>query len=559
MTILAAIFFMAAYIYYAYNLPNIQDYLDSKSKKVIQVNYSNGKQIKIYSDSDRSKAEFYELPTHLINAVLAVEDQNFFNHKGFDIKGIMRAFTVNQKSGKIIQGGSTITQQLAKILFLGPEKKMKRKIKELILAFRLESALTKEKILTLYLNNAYFGSGNYGVKSAAKYYFKKSVSDIALKESTMLAALLKAPSMLSNIANKDKADERADLVLEKMIKSGFIDASSYQESISNPGSYKKKRLQKLYFADYVYKNYKNYITIGDDSSKITIDTTLNERLQNIVENELSNFVSKIDKSEISIIVMDKYGSIQAMSGGKDYQKNQFNRAVDSKKEIRGLYDTFVYLYAFENGYSPDDKISNNDLWSDEQLTVKYQPISLISAFSDSADDFTSVRLSKELGVENIMQYAEKAGLDTKNLTSGTEFEDNLVNVSASYAVIINDGYPIVATSITGIQDSNFNNLYKKKFIELPKLISNRSLNYIVKLLKNTVSNGSAREAKSENSDVFGKDYTSKDGRNSWFIGSDGNLIVGIWVGDDEIQTDKTSKSLPAALFSKIISKINQPD
>ena len=558
MMILASIIFMAGYIYYAYNLPNIQDYLDSKSQKVVQVNYSNGKQIKLYSDSNRSKAEFYELPTHLINAVLAVEDQNFFNHKGFDIKGIMRAFAVNQKSGKIIQGGSTITQQLAKILFLGPEKNMKRKIKELILAFRLESALTKEKILTLYLNNTYFGSGNYGVKSAARYYFKKDVSEISLKESTMLAALLKAPSMLSNIANKDKADERADLVLEKMIKSGFIDANSYQESISNPVTYKKKRLQKLYFADYVYKNYKNYITLNDNSNKIVIDTTLDERLQNIVDNELSNFVSKIDKSEISIIVMDKYGFVKAMSGGKDYQQNQFNRAVDSKKEIGSLYDTFVYLYAFENGYAPDDKIGS-DQGGEEKIAVKYQPISLMKVFSDSENGFAAIKLKNELGAKNIAKYAGKAGLDITKPISNYDFEDSLINVSAAYTMIINDGYPVTVTSITRIQDGNFNNLYKKKFNELPKLVSNRSLNYIVKLLKNVVGEGSARIAKSENSEVFGKDYNSKDGKNSWFIGSDGNLIVGIWIGDDEPKSGYVAKSLPATLFSQIITKINQPD
>ena len=173
--IFGSILAMVVYIYYGYNLPNVQDYLDSKSQKVVQINYSNGNQITRYGDSKRSKAAFYELPTHLINAVIAVEDQNFFGHGGFDVKGILRAFTVNHNSGKIVQGGSTITQQLAKILFLSPQRSMKRKVKELILAFRLESALTKEQIITLYLNNAYFGSGNYGVSSASKYYFGKSL------------------------------------------------------------------------------------------------------------------------------------------------------------------------------------------------------------------------------------------------------------------------------------------------------------------------------------------------------------------------------------------------
>ncbi len=567
-----SILVMLGYIYYGYDLPNIQDYLDSRSEKVVQINYSNGNQITRYGSSNRSKAEFYELPTHLINAVIAVEDQNFFNHKGFDLKGIIRAFSVNHQSGKIVQGGSTITQQLAKILFLGPEKKMKRKIKELILAFRLESALTKEQIITLYLNNTYFGSGNYGVSAASKYYFGKDVSEISLKESTLLAALLKAPSTLSNVANRDIANQRADLVLEKMINSKFIDANSYQESISSPVTYKKNRLQKFYFADYVYKNYRQYAKSGN-YEKVNIQTTLDEDFQNIVENELNIFLASYEKTmdgaEISVVVVDKNGSIKAMSGGKDYQKSQFNRAIYAKRQIGSLYKTFIYLYAFENGFTPNDKIEDKKLefadgWEPKNYDDKYRgKVNLLNAFSNSLNS-VSIQLSKELGVKNIAKFANKMGVDldpgSLDLTSSLgSFEDSLLNMTCAYAAIINNGSAVIPSSIIKIEDENFGNLYSKESSGLPRLISNRSLKYIKSSLQSVIEQGTGVKARVENVKIMGKTGTSQNNRDAWFIGLNEDVAIGVWIGNDDGTPTKgiTGGSLPAILFANIMQKVNQ--
>lgn len=547
---------MSAYIYYSYGLPNIQDYLDSKSEKIVQVNYSNGSQITRYGSSNKESPEFYQFPTNLVNAVIAIEDQKFFNHKGFDLNGIMRAFSVNRKSRKIIQGGSTITQQLAKILFLKPDKNMKRKIKELILAFRLESALTKEQILTLYLNNAYFGSGNYGVQSASKYYFDKSVTDLSLKESAMLAALLKAPSTLSNSANKEIMNKRAELVIERMINSGFVDKDGKYGRINSDIIYKKNRLQKLYFADYVYNNHQNLL--GEDKGfvRVSIDTTLDEDMQRLIEEQLDLFLTqyrkKIATSQVAVLLMNSNGEVKAISGGKDYQRDRTNKALSSKKTMGSIYDSFIYLYAFENGYTPNDAIELRAGDSGEKGGV-VKSLKLSDLFiSSSQRAFNYLR--QDLGPSNIKNFSVSLGLDIE-VESGNDkrlfHKDSLINILNAHGVFSNRGRSIKPIFVRQIQDYNSNNLYNHKYTQGRVVATEKSVKYFKSLFMPGDDNSQIYLDK-----FFIKSGNSFNNQNLWSIAFSDEILLGVWIGgDEELFKGGKGANLSSVLLSKILLKL----
>src|SRR3989338_2550428 len=278
-----------SYAYYSLDLPDIDDFGEKNHKKIVQINFANDEQITAFGNIYGNKVKFYELPDHLINAVIATEDRKFFSHLGIDFFAIIRAFYANQQAGKIVQGGSTITQQLAKLLFLKPDKTFKRKVQEAILAIKLEKKYTKEQIFVLYLNHAYFGAGNYGISSACNYYFKKNVSQINLQEAALLAGILKAPSKLSPINDKELAQDRTNVVLDKMIDSGFLDKKNLRE-INNEISYETNRLQRLYFADYVFDQFDQFLNEKAlKNREIIIKTTLNKTIQEKLENELNKF------------------------------------------------------------------------------------------------------------------------------------------------------------------------------------------------------------------------------------------------------------------------------
>jgi len=274
-----ATFAALALLYYLKDLPSLKELEAEKNKQVIEINYSNSERITNFGGVYGSEIDFYELPPNLINAVIATEDRRFFSHYGVDFFGVIRALMANHQAGHVVQGGSTITQQLAKLLFLKPDRNFKRKIQELLLAIQLERNFTKEQILSCYLNRAYFGAGNYGVGNAAKYYFGKNVSRINLNEAAMLAGLLKAPSKLSPKNNQDLAEARASQVLQNMAEAGFLKVKNLSE-VNKDISYKVEKSQRLYFADLVHDQFKDFISKQNlDEQKIIVTTTLDEKIQ----------------------------------------------------------------------------------------------------------------------------------------------------------------------------------------------------------------------------------------------------------------------------------------
>ena len=551
------------------DLPNLGQLYNDSNKPVIEVRYSNDNIIKTFGAVDNDEAEFYEIPQHLVNAVISIEDRKFFNHGGIDYFAILRAFYVNQKNGYIVQGASTITQQLSKLLFLSSNKTIKRKIQEILLSFQLEREFTKEQILTIYLNRAYFGSGNYGVKNAAKSYFNKDIAQINLNEATILASILKAPSRLSPKVNLELVKNRADLVLKNMIKYGYIDESHIGE-LSDNINYKNDSFQRFYVADLVKRNFKDFLASDlDENKSFFIRTTIDENIQNNLEDILYKFLKsnnkKIDKSQIAVVVMDKNGKLKALIGGKDYQKSQFNRAIDAKRQAGSLFKTFVYLTAFEQGFKSDDFLVDSKVefsnWLPDNYNDKYYGIvDLKTSFAKSLNSI-AIKLAKQSSLDAVIDMLAKFGLkadkkDGLTVALGSS-SVSLYELVAAYAVIANDGQAFIPSYVEEIYDESNEELYMRFGSNLGKIISDESWLMIDNLLNEVVLNGTARNAIS-NKNARGKTGTSQNFRDAWFVGYSGDYVIGVWIGNDDYSaTNKISGGgLPAKLFSRILSDIN---
>jgi penicillin-binding protein 1A len=566
----ASIILSIVIFYYYRDLPTLEEMESANDKQVIEVCYSNGNKIATLGDLYANQITFNQIPRHLIDAVVATEDRRFFNHSGVDFLGILRAAYVNLRADKVVQGGSTITQQLAKVMFLKPERTIKRKAQELMLAWQLEKTFSKEEILTLYLNRAYFGSGNYGIASASRYYFNKPVSKLNLNESAMLAGLLKAPSKLSPSRNIKLAEKRANQVLENMIDAGYLNDSNIDE-ITKPIAYKDNTLQKLYFSDYVAGQYNEYLSRADQSNKnnFSIITTLDENLQKIVEDETNRFVKKNDKKfgsgQLALVLMSKEGAILAMVGGRDYQKSPFNRAIYAKRQVGSAFKVFVFLTALQNGFKPDDLIEDKKVslgdWSPENYEKKYYgQVSLKTAFAQSLNS-VAVQLAAKLDKEQIKKNALKMGVISKidnndaTIALGTA-QISLLEMVNSYASIASGGVAVLPYTIEKILGDEDKVLYKRQPDEAYEIIEEQNIEMIKEMLRQVVVSGTGKSANIADN-IYGKTGTSQDYRDAWFIGFNDKYVLGVWVGNDNNKpTNKiTGGSLPAQLFANIMKKI----
>ena len=564
-----AIFAVIALFYYFQGLPSLSDLEKESSRQLVQINYANGNLISNRGGVYISEVSYYELPQNLINAVVAVEDRRFFSHPGIDVIGIVRAFSANRQAGRIVQGGSTITQQLAKMLFLNPNRTIKRKIQEVLLALQLERRFSKEQILAFYLNRAYFGSGNHGVASAAKFYFGKDVSQLNLNESAMLAGLLKAPSKYSPKNDREAAEASANIVLKAMIDAGYLHEKNLAELDRDP-NYTSYHAQRFYFSDYVYGQFGEFLEKkAQDEKVISITTTMDEEIQKNLEDVLEKFLElnakKLGKSQITTVVMKKDGAVLAMSGGNDYQQSQFNRAIFSKRQAGSAFKTFVYLAAFEKGLEVDDVYEDRKVnigtWLPENFEKRYLgAVTIKRAFADSINSI-AVQVANIAGNNAIISMARKCGIvsninkNDSTIALGTS-EVSLYELTAAYATIANDGMPVIPYTITAIKNADDELLYERKTSGLDPVISEDALDDIKEVLREVVKSGTAKNAGIPGG-VYGKTGTSQNFRDAWFIGFDDRYVIGVWIGnDDNSPTNKiTGGSLPAQLFAEIMKKI----
>lgn len=565
-TILLVLTLGAIATYYCIGMPSLNDLENQNSKQIVRLNYDNQNLIINRSEIYQSEVSYYELPTNLVNAVIATEDRKFFSHGGIDYLAIIRAYFVNKQAGKIVQGGSTITQQLAKLLFLKPEKTFRRKVQEALLALQLEKNFSKEQILTFYLNRAYFGSNNYGIGNASKQYFNKEVAQLNIQESALLAGLLKAPSKISPKNNPELAKRRTKTVLKAMQECGYLD-KNFANDVEKEDFFREDFGQRFYFADYAYQQIFEFINKENFQDKILkITTTLNEKLQNNLEEILNKFsknnAEKLLNAQIAVVVMDKTGAVLALSGGNNYQQSQFNRAIMAKRQAGSAFKTFLYLSAFQNGYKIDDVFEDKRVRVSNWLPDNYESrflgeITLKRAFANSSNS-VAVQLSKMVGAKKIAQTARLSGITSKideqdlTISLGTS-QVSLFELTSAYATIANDGTPVIPYVISQISNQNDEILYQKTNAKLPKVFSASAIEAIKIALREVVESGTGKIA-NVNYEIYGKTGTSQNFRDAWFVGFDNEKIIGIWIGnDDNSPTQKiTGGSLPAELFSKII-------
>ena len=551
-------------------MPNLNDLSQKSRKPSVVINANNDARLAVYGELYSNYIEFNSISPHLINAVIAIEDNRFYSHPGIDIKGILRAVYVNLLSASYKQGGSTITQQLSKLIFLNSEKSILRKIRELFITLKLEAILDKEEIISLYLNRAYFGSGNYGISAATDSYFSKIPKELSIYEAAILAAALKSPSRLNMLSSPDKTKKRASIVLNRMLDIGLINKNEFILANSN---LEKLIINKIftdesrYFSDWILRRTsKNY----NDVSDIIIKTTLDHKVQSEVEKAVLLILKERKDIEAAVIVLDTSGAVKGMLGGRSFYKSQFNRATQSLRQPGSVFKIFTYLSALELGMDSEDKIEDLPLeldgWVPKNYNKKYKGvISIKEAFSISSN-VAAVRLQEISGRNNVIKWAKKLGVSStlkpeRSLSLGTQ-SVSLIEMTNAFAAVASGGVAPFIHGVESISDRKGNLIYKRQSSKRDSAISKRILKEIKILLKNSMDNGTSSNAKvsllNNNNILYGgKTGTTQNSKDAWFIGYINNLIIGVWVGkDDNTKVEGLSGgNQPAKIYREIVRNL----
>lgn len=511
-------------------------------------------------------AHIDQLPDYVPNAVIAIEDHRFRSHYGIDPIGLARAMSRNILARHMVQGGSTLTQQLAKNLFLTQEKTLTRKVQEAVLALWLESKFTKDEILQLYLNRVYFGSGAYGIEQAAHTYFNKSASELSIMEAARLAASLKAPSTYDPSKHPDESTARAKLVLAAMQDQGFISVNDASNAIDQPlnivtADYLPAR---QYAVDWInaqlsllVKNYDQSIVI-----ETTIDPTIQANAEKSLRIRLAQNGKKLGVSQGAMVVMDNSGAVLAMIGGKSYEKSQYNRATKAERQPGSAFKPFVYLTAFEHGYKPSsmevDEPVKFGSWSPENYKHKYLgSVSLEQAFAQSINT-VAAKLAVTVGPANVAETAQRLGIASPlghdaSLALGTS-EVTPLELTAAFVPFANGGNLVAPYVVKRVTTRSGKVLYERKGDGLGQVVSNEALGEMNQLFRAVLRQGTGTKAQFGNFDIGGKTGTSQDYRDAWFVGFTPYLTAGVWLGNDDNTPTKqvTGGSLPAIIWRDVM-------
>ncbi|GHT93563.1 hypothetical protein FACS1894122_08950 [Alphaproteobacteria bacterium] len=518
--------------------------LESKGRRAsIVFEDRDGKTIATYGDLFRSVVDVKNLPKHVGNAIIAIEDKRFYNHCGVDFLGILRALYTNIVNRRVVQGGSTLTQQLAKNLFLSADKSIKRKVQEFILALWLEHKFTKKQIISIYLNRVYFGSCAYGIDAAAYRYFGKRARQLTIYEAAKLAGVLRAPSMYSPFYNPEKSDQRAVLVLSCMRDEGYISENEMKEALIQ-----KDKLTRLavpmdenrYFTDWALEQVQDLVYADEDDIivRTTLDTKLQANATYIIRNVLMEHGFKNRANQMALIALDKHGAVLAMVGGHTYGASQFNRVM-AIRSSGSAFKYFVYLTALESGMEVYDLVSDMPIsvggWSPKNTGHRcVGDIPMLEAFSKSVNT-SAVRIARKVGMSKIIRRAEELGITTEmtdNLASSLGASGvNLLDITACFGATMRNGQKMIPFGITSIRTQSGKYLYKSHLKKPQGVIAPEICDKMKILLKAAVDSGTGRQAKLPVA-AYGKTGTSNDNRDSSFIGFAAPLVVGVWLGND---------------------------
>ncbi len=538
-------------------LPSGHDIEEYRPTEVTRIISSDGVVLAEVYEENREVVPITDIPKDLQNATVAIEDVRFYKHWGVDLRGMLRAFVENVRAGRMVQGGSTLTQQLARNLYLTREKRLSRKLQEIILALRIERNYSKEQILELYLNEVYYGSGAYGVQTASKIYFGKDVKDLTLAECALLAGLPKKPSVYSPYENLRAATGRRNVVLDKMAELGYITREQCEQAKKEPVrlvGLKPGGLAKYkapWFVTYVLKQLTR--ELGADmiyKGGLEVHTTLNYEMQQAAEEELRKGVAAakyMNVTQGALICLDPHnGHIKAMVGGvgKDFTKDQFNRAVQARRQPGSSFKVFVYTAAIDNGYDPSYRISNSRVtyagygskpWTPKNANGRYGgTYDLRQALAQSIN-VIAVKLADKVGIDQVITYARILGIKSKlertlSLALGTSVVTPLEMVSA-YSVFANGGVRAEPMAVTKITDGE-GGIIKEYSPITNQVLSRQTAETMSELLRGVVLHGTGRAARGI-PDAHGKTGTTSDCRDAWFIGYTPELACAVWVGNDD--------------------------
>ncbi|HEY4124938.1 MAG TPA: PBP1A family penicillin-binding protein [Rhizomicrobium sp.] len=560
------------YARWAADLPDVSQLMASPPSHDITILDDKGRFIARRGLTQGALIDVKALPAYVPNAFIAIEDRRFRSHWGIDPTGLARAARVNLMEGHVVQGGSTITQQLAKNLFLKPERTFERKIQEAALALYLEAHYSKDQLLTLYLNRVYFGAGVYGVEAASQRFFNKHANRLSLPEAVMLAGSLKAPAKYNPLSNADASARRGLVVLAAMRDAGFIseaqraDAAATRPRVvrnwGTPGS--------GYFVDWVIANLGE--EIGETNEPVIIETTLDLDLQGAAERSVSAALAQEgatkNAGEAALVAMTPTGEIRAMMGGKSYAETPFNRVTDAWRQPGSSFKPFVYLAAFEHGHHADELMRDGPVtigkkWRPGNYEGHYEGmITLTRAFAKSSN-VVAAQLAQAVGPGVVVETAHRLGITSKldampSIALGTSVVTPL-ELTQGYAAFANGGMRVNAFGVTRIRTRSGKVLFARHGSGLGRVVSPENAAAVTRLMVEVVASGTGKAAKLDGRDTAGKSGTTQDFHDAWFIGFSADYVCGVWFGNDDSTPMKhvTGGTLPAHLFKSFMEDAEQ--
>src|SRR5262249_16967348 len=513
------------------------------------------------------KLSAQDIPANLSRAIIAIEDRHFYEHRGFYLPSILRAMVRNIRSGSAREGGSTITQQLARMTYLSPERTIRRKVQEAILALWMERKLGKEEILSRYLNTAYFGAGVYGVDAAAKRYFGKAAKELSLSEAAMLAGLVRAPSALAPTRNLEGARQRASVVLDAMVETGAISREQADAARKQPATLRvppDSRAGTNYFVDMLSADVKRLV--ASESQDLTLRSTLDLNLQSIAENVVARRLKAEGRAkrvgQAALVAMAPDGAILAMVGGRDYGESQFNRATQAKRQPGSLFKLFVYLTAFQKGISPQatavDRPVQIGNWEPENYGGRFRgTVTLRTAFANSINS-VAVQVADAVGIPAVIETARKLGVQSElpavpSLALGSG-EVSLLEMTRAFAAIAANAESVEPYAIRHVRTGD-QVLFTRPGSQLRPASNPAVRAAMLDLLTSVVREGTGRAIRI-NGPAAGKTGTSQNYRDAWFVGFTPDIVVGVWIGNDDNTPTRnvTGGDLPARIWNEFVTQ-----
>jgi penicillin-binding protein 1A len=553
------------------SLPDVRHLMISGPSQDVTILDDRGRLIARRGLTQGAMVRVEDLPDYVPNAFIAIEDRRFRSHMGIDPIGLTRAAFENMINGHVVQGGSTLTQQLAKNLFLSPSRTLDRKLQEAMLALYLESRYSKNQILTLYLNRVYFGAGVFGIEAASEKFFGKHASELSLTEAAMIAGSVKAPARYNPLSDIDAGLQRARVVLAAMQDAGFIDANS-----RNLAEATRPRIVRLngtpgsgFFADWIMAHLNDYV--GATTEPIMVETSFDLDAQTMAERAVAQGLAaeggKFNASQAALVAMTPDGAVRAMVGGRDYGGSGFNRAADAVRQPGSAFKPFVYLTALEHGHTIDEMVNDGPVdihgWRPTDFEGHFKGrIPLIEAFADSSNS-VSAQLTAEVGPREVVRTARRLGIVSPlsavaSLALGTSGVTPL-ELTGAYAAFANGGNGVQPFGVVRIRTRSGRILYDHRPSAAGAVMSANEDTQMTQLMTEVTASGTGKAARLEDRPTAGKTGTTQDFHDAWFVGFTADLVCGVWVGNDNNapMAKATGGTLPAHVFHAFMTDAEQ--